>query len=304
MLTRNPPRLNSTIRVPIFTVSDAILAEMMKSAAIEDWHDYFLTIAKVVSLKSKEESRVGAVIVSPDKMVISTGYNGPPRDVFDSETLFDKDLNNENDEKTIAEKLRWICHAEQNAILNAVRLGVSVKDCTIYVNKFPCLACLNIILQAGIKHLYTHDIAFWDGDPFDGKYINEQSDEEPHWRKRELINQVDLNVIAPFHENYQYQSDRKYLSWTRIYEDFLEPNDEVKKDNERKQKLIDRDNTKNNTGSKTETTPVSPIKRASPKKQSFLSVFWLTLLLSCAVFVWLLLSTGADRLRTLMASVV
>lgn len=229
-------------------------------AAIEDWDDYFLAIAKMVSLKSKDESRVGAVIVSPDKLVVSTGYNGPPRGVFDSAKLFYKNPSNGNGQQSIAEKLRWICHAEQNAILNAVRLGVSVKGCTIYVNKFPCLACLISMVQAGIECAYTHDIDFWDGDPLDGKDNNDQSDKEPHWRKRELINQINL-IRAPFHKDYQFYFDSEYLSWKRIYEDFVEQSGEVKKDDEKVQELKSR----SNKDSKRETRSPPPSTRKQRK---------------------------------------
>src|SRR5437016_6418829 len=104
----------------------------------DDWDQYFLAIAETVARKSKDpRCKVGAVIVSQDKLILSTGFNGLARGVFDDEEL----LNNTE------EKLKWICHAEANAIVNAARIGVPLKDCTIYVTKFPCLACCNAIAQ-------------------------------------------------------------------------------------------------------------------------------------------------------------
>ncbi len=151
-------------------------------AYIEKWDDYFMWIAEVVARKSKDQNaQVGAVIVS-DGVIVSTGYNGLARGVYDStQILDDKD-----------EKLKWICHAEFNAIMNAAQSGISLKGCTIYVNKFPCLACCNAIVQAGIVKLVTYDEWYWKHDPFD----------ETGERKHELIRQTKLEVYAPRHEDY------------------------------------------------------------------------------------------------------
>ena len=150
---------------------------------IEKWEDYFIWIAEVVARKSKDrQSRVGAVIVSSDGVIVSTGYNGLARGVYDSsQILDDKD-----------EKLRWICHAEFNAIMNAVQSGIALKECTIYVNKFPCLACCNAITQAGISKVVTYDDWYWNNDPFD----------KNHDRKRELIRQTKLEIYAPKHPDF------------------------------------------------------------------------------------------------------
>jgi len=147
---------------------------------IEDWDEYFLQLAMTVSRKSKDPNcRVGAVIVSPDKIVRATGFNGLARGVFDSESLL----------TDVEEKLKWICHAEINAIFNAVRTGISVVGCMIFVNKFPCFACCNAIAQAGIKRICTQDHRYWDDDPADGD----------HTRKPDLLKQAGIEVVAPFH---------------------------------------------------------------------------------------------------------
>lgn len=58
--------------------------------------------------------KVGAIIVSPDNLVVATGFNGLARTLVDDETLLQNKL----------EKLGWVVHAEHNAILNAARNGV------------------------------------------------------------------------------------------------------------------------------------------------------------------------------------
>ena len=149
----------------------------------DNWDDYFLEIATAVSRKSKDPNcQVGAVITSTDNLVLSTGFNGLARGVYDSENVL-KDVN---------EKLPVICHAEFNAILNASRVGVSLKGASIYVTKFPCLACCNAIIQAGIDKIYTHDHKYWDDDQADCD----------HRRKRVLLMQSGIRVVAPNHPDF------------------------------------------------------------------------------------------------------
>src|SRR5690348_10926208 len=162
-------------------------AYISTSAKIDDWDEYFSLIAEAAKTKSKDpRCQVGAVIVSADKVVLATGFNGLPRGVDD-----DRQILEDTDEK-----LKVICHAEQNAIINAARVGIAVQGASIYVTKFPCLACCNSIIQAGIKRVFTLDDWFWDDDPFDGEKDGN------HWRKRRLIRDTHLVVDAPNHPEY------------------------------------------------------------------------------------------------------
>jgi dCMP deaminase len=161
---------------------------------IEDWDEYFLAIAETVARKSKDpRCQVGAVIVSSDRVILSTGFNGLARGVFDDAAVLED----------IDEKLKWICHAETNAIVNAARIGAALKDSSLFVNKFPCFNCCNALVQAGIKRIYTHDNRYWNDDP---------SDKE-HTRKRTLLKQAGVQVDAPFHPHF---TPSKPLNWERL----------------------------------------------------------------------------------------
>lgn len=150
---------------------------------VEDWDHYFLYLALVASIKSKDpRCRVGAVIASPDKVLLSTGFNGFARGVDDDDTLL----------ADVPEKLKMICHAEANAVMNAARIGVALEKATIYVTKFPCLSCCNAIIQAGISRIYTHDNRYWSDDPLD----------KEHFRKPIVLRQAGIQVDAPFHPDF------------------------------------------------------------------------------------------------------
>jgi len=150
---------------------------------VDSWEEYFQWMAEAASIKSKDpKCSVGAVIVSSDNIVLSTGFNGLARRIHDDEALL----------ADAEEKLKVICHAEANAIYNAARLGIPLQGASIFVTKFPCLACCNANIQAGISRLYTHDHRFWDDDPLD----------KDHHHKRAVLKQSGIRVDAPFHPEY------------------------------------------------------------------------------------------------------
>ena len=119
-----------------------------------DWDKRFLQLAKHISEWSKDPStQVGCVVVGPDRELRSTSFNGLPRGIEDNEQR----LNNREI------KYPLICHAEENAIMHAARIGMSLKDCTAYVTWPPCTRCARSLIQAGISTIvYPKDIEIPD----------------------------------------------------------------------------------------------------------------------------------------------
>lgn len=107
-----------------------------------NWDKRFLKLAKHISKWSKDPStKVGCVVVGPDRELRSTGFNGLPRGIEDNEER----LNNREI------KYPLICHAEENAIMHAARIGISLKGCTAYVTWPPCTRCARSLIQAGVS---------------------------------------------------------------------------------------------------------------------------------------------------------
>ena len=112
---------------------------------INKWNKRYLDMAYLVASWSKDpSSKIGAVAVSPKGQVLSTGYNGFPRNIEDSsDRLHDRGL-----------KYKYIVHAEMNAIYNATYNGVSLDGSTLYVSGLPCCnQCALGIIQVGIKRV-------------------------------------------------------------------------------------------------------------------------------------------------------
>lgn len=120
---------------------------------MDKWDDRFMQMADLVATWAscyKANRKIGAVIVK-NKRVMTTGYNGAPAGV---KTCVERG-------ECLREKLgipsgtkHEICyatHAEQNAIIQAAKLGVSIDGATLYCTHQPCTICTKMIINAGIK---------------------------------------------------------------------------------------------------------------------------------------------------------
>lgn len=107
----------------------------------------FVPIAEAISSLSKDPStKVGAVIIDNDSNILSTGFNGFPRGVNDLEQRYiNRDI-----------KLKYVAHAEANAIAQAARVGAKLLGSILIVTAlYPCTNCAKLIIQAGIKTIYV-----------------------------------------------------------------------------------------------------------------------------------------------------
>lgn len=143
-----------------------------------NWTEYFLGIAEQVKLKSKDKhTQIGAVIVGEDNEVLSTGYNSFPRGMDDSKE--------ERQERP--EKYFWFEHAERNAIYNAARIGVSLKNSTIYLTSgLPCMDCARGIVNSGVKVVWCKRVCTTK---------NKEKWEESQVKSMQLLNECGVQVF-------------------------------------------------------------------------------------------------------------
>ncbi|MBQ6826022.1 MAG: dCMP deaminase family protein [Clostridia bacterium] len=129
----------------------------MKRLDYLSWDEYFMGIASLSAMRSKDPStQVGACIVNSDKRILSMGYNGMPRCCSDDEFPWDKN------DTALNSKYLYVCHAELNAILNCA-VG-SVRGCTVYTTLFPCNECAKAIIQSGITEVVYASDKYADSD--------------------------------------------------------------------------------------------------------------------------------------------
>lgn len=105
------------------------------------WDQRFLDLATLVGSWSKDATKVGAVIVAPNRSVVSVGFNGFPMGCDDAPEIY----------ADRPRKLLRVVHAERNALIFACR---PVTGCTLYTVPFaPCCQCAALFVQAGIKRV-------------------------------------------------------------------------------------------------------------------------------------------------------
>ena len=151
------------------------------------WDKHFHNLCIEISKQSSCLSRqIGAILVK-DNIIISTGYNGPPRGVphcGEARICFDRqhyirlitfdpnhtDMYNTCPRQILkyksGEGLDTICpsvHAETNCLASAARVGAVTKDTTLYMNCIiPCKSCLGLLINAGVKEIVVDSLEGYD----------------------------------------------------------------------------------------------------------------------------------------------
>ena len=120
------------------------------------WDQRYMKMAQEVASWSKDPStKIGAVSVGEKGEILSTGYNGFPRNTSDDPSRYE--------DRTF--KYAHVVHAEANCIYNACRSGISLMGSSMYVYGLPCChECAKGIIQVGVKRVVM------DGDPLNPRW--------------------------------------------------------------------------------------------------------------------------------------
>jgi len=148
-----------------------------------DWDNYFLELAELVSKRATcLRRKVGAVVVK-DRHILSTGYNGAPKNVRHcaSAGCIRSELNIPSGQRH--ELCRGL-HAEQNAIIQAALYGISLDGSTLYCTNLPCSICAKMIINAGIKNVVASE---GYPDKMTSSFFKEAKVKVKYIRKREKV---------------------------------------------------------------------------------------------------------------------
>ncbi len=111
------------------------------------WDAYFMATALLMATRSScERLHVGCVVVSggaQKNRIVAAGYNG-----FLPGSPHTSRVREGHEQATV--------HAEQNAVSDAARRGVSLEGATVYITHFPCINCAKILAAAGIRRIKYH----------------------------------------------------------------------------------------------------------------------------------------------------
>ena len=114
------------------------------------WDDYFMEVAHAISKRATCDRGKSGCVIARDRQLIVSGYVGSPVGFPHCDEVGHqiKKVTHENGEVT--EHCMRTVHAEQNAICQAARLGVSIAGATIYTRMTPCRTCAMLLINSGI----------------------------------------------------------------------------------------------------------------------------------------------------------
>ncbi len=117
------------------------------------WDDYFLEIADSVSKRATcDRGKSGCVIVK-DRQILVTGFVGSPVGFAHCDDVGHQMKRLTHEDGHVTNHCMRTIHAEQNAICQAARRGISIEDATIYTRMTPCRTCAMLIINCGIKRV-------------------------------------------------------------------------------------------------------------------------------------------------------
>jgi len=128
----------------------------------DKWDARFIEMAELIARWAscyQQDRKIGAVIVK-DKRIMTTGYNGAPAGIqtcVERGECLRKKLDIPSGTR---HELCYAVHAEQNAIIQAAKLGIRIEGATLYCTHQPCVLCSKMIVNAGIRR-----VAYRNGYP-------------------------------------------------------------------------------------------------------------------------------------------
>jgi dCMP deaminase len=127
-----------------------------KSASTRpSWDDYFMEVADAISKRATCDRAKSGCVIAREKQILATGYVGSPISFPHCDEVGHELRKSFNEDGTISQHCIRTVHAEQNAICQAAKRGVSIEDATVYCRMTPCRVCAMLLINCGIKRIYA-----------------------------------------------------------------------------------------------------------------------------------------------------
>lgn len=124
----------------------------------------FMNLASDLAFRSHCVKRQVGAVLAKDTRIISIGYNGPPPGTHNC----DEEWPEQGCPRDSRNSCSLALHAEENAILYAIKNGTQIQGATLYTTLSPCIACARLILSSGIKEVFFKEsYALYKGLPHD-----------------------------------------------------------------------------------------------------------------------------------------
>ncbi|MDO8591126.1 MAG: cytidine/deoxycytidylate deaminase family protein [bacterium] len=161
-----------------------------KSDKRPSWDEYFMSIAELVGSRATCSRGRSGCAVARDKRILVTGYVGSPVGLPHCDEVGHEMNKVLNEDGTQSEHCVRTAHAEQNAVAQAAKIGISLDGGTLYCHMTPCYSCAKLLINAGIKKIVC------------------QKDYHAGKRSKEIFEQSGVKLVILNPEVEDYKKDR------------------------------------------------------------------------------------------------
>lgn len=117
------------------------------------WDEYFMEIARAVGKRATCDRGRSGCVIARNKQILVTGYVGAPAGLGHCDELGHQMKTVTHEDGHSSNHCVRTTHAEQNAIVQAAKIGVAIDGATLYCKMTPCTVCTKMIINSGIKHI-------------------------------------------------------------------------------------------------------------------------------------------------------
>jgi dCMP deaminase len=117
------------------------------------WDEYFLEMANAVSTRATCDRGRSGCVITRDKQILVTGYVGSPAGFAHCDEAGHQMKDVKHEDGLVTSHCMRTIHAEQNAICQAAKLGISIEGSTVYCRMTPCRTCAMLIINCGVTRV-------------------------------------------------------------------------------------------------------------------------------------------------------
>jgi dCMP deaminase len=117
------------------------------------WDEYFINIMREVAKRATCDRGRSGCVIARDKQILTTGYVGSPVGTAHCDQIGHQFESTTHEDGHVSQHCIRTTHAEQNAICQAAKLGISLNGATLYCKMTPCYICAKMIINVGIKRV-------------------------------------------------------------------------------------------------------------------------------------------------------
>ena len=155
------------------------------------WDDYFMEVANAISKRATCDRGKSGCVIAKDRQLIVSGYVGSPTGFPHCDEAGHQIKKVTHEDGEITEHCMRTVHAEQNAICQAARIGVSISGATIYTRMTPCRTCAMLLINCGIKRVVC-----------ERKYHQGEDSEK-------MFREAGIELVYKYNEHQQYSNKKE-----------------------------------------------------------------------------------------------